>query len=993
MKRFLCVFLCFFLLAGSALAQTTQKEKSTGTPPKTDDDATGQLVYDSADEAGVVVNVPEPGDLSAEESAAFAVNPLDVVLVLDCSGTMERANHRNGKILLSYAQDAAVMFCDTLFSLNPNSRVSVVQYETTASVVSGFVGASSQNALETQIRGIRLGNRTNTGGGYALANRLLDEGRREGVNRVVLMLSDGQANEGAADPLAYAVGQGMSAAERGRVYTIGLVGGLNESEKRYTRAALNAGYETQYYEVDFDQVADVSAQLASVFVTIATSGGASEDTISYRMYVDGGMDVRVENASGDYLSGAPEDYRERSSFGVIATLGDNMDQKLVVLRDGDYNVRLHGYTTGAGMFTLSQIRGSVGAETRMLGQYVDTHPALCYIITIKDGLATIQNASYEPLDPDALDPFTGARTQGLHMPAAGVTVRECSLRAAPDPQAKQIDELNINTITEVFAVDPETGWYFVGVVDERIYRGWVRGKDLTVTGYVPNMIWLEGQYTIATDAQSRYAPLDIALEATPISAGATLALKHAERDIDNNEWVYVETTISNRKAYVYLPASCLESWTPRTADGFRMGYAAASCMWRKVTDGNGFTEIMWAAPHAAGGVVLSGRSSSKRGAINATQGDRDSFVIKLAPDGAFERVVTSGGSGWDSYHCIVPTDGGYLVSGVSRSNNGDFADIWNPISHTNKASATTKYTNALIGMLDEAFDIRWMQSFGVGTTSYGFDMVLELADGTIAGVGWMKKSEHGVLAGNGMQDFYVVKMTRGGNVIAMRNYGGGYDEVPDSGVATPDGGLIMVGSRGGSDLDGYILVLDANLNMVSECTYGGKGEDTFDNVRLLPDGTFLVTGFTNSPSGNGVGDSKGGYDFWAMNIDSLGKPIWVRRYGGSGDEILCGTTVLEDGSCLLVGSTTSIDGDARAAKRASTKPDAWVLCINEFGRPLWQYGCGGGGEDYFNTAAVDPADGGIVLAGTYNYKSTTDARGYIVKIMPPAYMNTRERVF
>lgn len=103
-------------------------------------------------------------------------------------------------------------------------------------------------------------------------------------------------------------------------------------------------------------------------------------------------------------------------------------------------------------------------------------------------------------------------------------------------------------------------------------------------------------------------------------------------------------------------------------------------------------------------------------------------------------------------------------------------------------------------------------------------------------------------------------------------------------------------------------------------------------------------------------------------------------YGGSGDEELCGTTVLDDGTCLLVGYTRSKDGDVMGADARAK--DAWAICIDEAGRLLWQYATGLNGNDYFNTATIDPLDGGYVLAGTCENTNDSNAKGLVVKLQP-----------
>lgn len=153
----------------------------------------------------------------------------------------------------------------------------------------------------------------------------------------------------------------------------------------------------------------------------------------------------------------------------------------------------------------------------------------------------------------------------------------------------------------------------------------------------------------------------------------------------------------------------------------------------------------------------------------------------------------------------------------------------------------------------------------------------------------------------------------------------------------------------------------------------------FDNVPALEGGTYLVTGFTDSPLGNGVGIPRGGFDFWAMNIDSSGRSIWGKRYGGSKDEELFGTAVLHEEGILLVGLTASGDGDVKGS--AGKSQAAWAVCIDISGRILWEYAGVMAGDEYFNTATVDPADNCCMLAGVCNVKGKT-AVGLAVKLPP-----------
>lgn len=944
------------------------------------DSVISSAVYDAVESAGRVVSSDAPEE-AAQCADDAALVPVEVVLVLDASGSMDRRNPVNHKALLSYAQDAAIAFSKTLYAVNPNSRVAVVSYADGAQIVSGFTEENEQNQLYAAIRGITLGNMTNTGGGMTQAVSLLDSECTPDCQRMVLLLSDGLANEGAEDPIQYAVEQGYAAAERGLVYTIGLVGGMDESSRRITRQTLAAGYETRYFEVDFDEVADITANLASIFMTIAMSGSMrNTDATFYRLWVDGSMDLYIENDEGEYLSSAAWNYKDTASFGVFWILGDDMDEKLVLLHEGNYRISLHGSTTGRGLYALTELHGRAAEERELIRQNVQTHPAMCHTLRLIDGVLTFTDESYNPLDIYAIDPFTGERTRGLEIPAPGRISAEVTVCAYPSKDGTEICKLGKNTSVGVLAHDPDSEYVFIVFPDGngQACRGWVPATAVSVEGYVPEMIWLDIAAELSVKAVSHRIPHGLSPEADALAAGQKIIVRHAERDISGNEWLYVQP--DGELSLVYVPAGCVKNWQIQTTEGFRLGYASAQYAWR-VAFGGGYTEVMWVIPQKDdSGVVLSGRTTSGKKPFSQNRGERDAFVVMLDSRGAIEEAVTAGGSDVDSYHCILAAEDGYYVSGITRSNNGDFAGAWDASSTTGKVGKTAGRSNALIARLNEDFSTRWVKSFGSGDASYGFDMVIQLADGNIAGVGWMTASSKGTLRGSGKQDFYVVKLTPDGEVLGTACFGGRENDVPDSAVATPDGGLIMTGcTRGGGTADGLILVLDSDMNIVNQCIYGGSGEDIFDNVRALDDGTYLVTGFTDSPSGNGVGNPKGGTDFWAMNIDSLGRSIWVKRYGGSGDEELCGTTILEDGTSLLLGYTTSDDGNVSGA--TGNSKDAWAICIDGNGRMLWQYASGLAGDDAFNAAAIDPQDGSYVLAGLCNEKSSS-AEALVVKLLP-----------
>lgn len=972
--RLAALLLALILAAGTALADLNVIRKGT-------DSAVYGAVEDTG---GYVVNMVEPS-FSGSEQIRYSITPLDVVIVIDTSGSMgEKAS--SGKNLLAFATEAAEKFVDVLMAVNPASRVGLVAYDTAAEDVLPLTGLNDQPAIGRALNGLRLGSLTNQTDGLQHAAAMLQD-KREDAQGIVLLLTDGRFNEGGHPKTA-----GYTAAAKGLVYTVGLVGNLNETERNYVRDGLACGYQTSYFEVDFTTMDGAGLnELTTSFMSVAmaascysASGGTLTDpgidSASYVLRVDGPMDVRVvADGSKDILCSAHDGYCDKAEFGSISVLGTEMNQKVLVLRPGHYGITLQGSGVGRASYDLRSIAGLAARETRLTALTVTASPAQVCYLDVTEGKCAVTDLSWNPLDHKAVDPFTGRRTRGTRLAASGRVSAAVTPVAWTENGASLGDKLKKNDSVQVLARDPATGMLLISYVNAagRLTRGWVKDGAVTPDGYVPDLVRDDPvRFTLPKGTAAYRAPTDSSAQALTLSGDTGAVLIHAEHDVYGREWAYLLLDGGKTRTAAYVQAGGIPGWKAVAPKDFRIAYETPVFVWENRLGGSGFTEVMWVAPQWDGsGVAVSGRTSSKSGDLKARYDERDAMALLVAPDGTVERAVTAGGTGLDSYHCIVPCEDGFFVSGVTRSNNKDFEGIWDTQTYDGKLSATTKRTNALIGRLNPDLSIRWMKSFGTGNVSNGFDMVVRLADGHIAGAGWMTNSRNFRLSTNGKQDFFAVKLTENGDVLAMNNYGGGNDDVPDSAAATPDGGLIMVGNNGGDGAGaGLIVFTDGDLNLTDRITYGERGVNIFDNVRDLGDGTWLVTGFTTA-----VGH--GGKDFWVLRLDGQGRILWSKTYGGSKDEELRGTCILSDGTAVLVGDTKSADGDVQGA--VGTGRNAWAICIDMNGRILWQYTAGAGGDNWFNSAAEDPADGTLVLGGVCAYQSDKNAKGFLVKVQLP----------
>jgi Ca-activated chloride channel family protein len=196
--------------------------------------------------------------------------PINVALVLDRSGSM------SGEPLAA-ARDAALRFASFLTA---RDRLSVVAFDDDVDLLFG-PGPGNDPAAERAIRRITERGSTNLSGGWIEGHRQVSRGLLQGTNRVIL-LTDGQANEGIVDPQALR-SLAIGAAEN-RVSTtcIGFGPAFNEDLLQAMAEGGNGRFwyvenpdqMTGSFEGEVEGLVSLAAQNLSVEVTLTHPGVA-----------------------------------------------------------------------------------------------------------------------------------------------------------------------------------------------------------------------------------------------------------------------------------------------------------------------------------------------------------------------------------------------------------------------------------------------------------------------------------------------------------------------------------------------------------------------------------------------------------------------------------------------------------------------------------------------------------------------------------------------
>lgn len=185
---------------------------------------------------------------------------------------------------------------------------------------------------------------------------------------------------------------------------------------------------------------------------------------------------------------------------------------------------------------------------------------------------------------------------------------------------------------------------------------------------------------------------------------------------------------------------------------------------------------------------------------------------------------------------------------------------------------------------------------------------------------------------------------------AIRILGDSLDNRLSAGVALPGGRLVVAGETTTSigDLDGWLLLIDANGDVLWSRTLGGQADDSFTSVTLAANGDLVAAGSTRSYGA-------GGSDAWVVRLQLDGVIVWQKSLGQPSDDF--GYDVAADpvGGFVMAGVW---------GPEAAAFPSGWFVDIRENGTTQREmYGpVRGLDSSAFATVSIT-ADRGLFLGG------------------------------
>jgi len=353
-------------------------------------------------------------------------------------------------------------------------------------------------------------------------------------------------------------------------------------------------------------------------------------------------------------------------------------------------------------------------------------------------------------------------------------------------------------------------------------------------------------------------------------------------------------------------------------------------------------------------------------------GNADVWLIHIDTVGNMLWENCYGGSGGDwPLKLIRVSENEYYLYAMSNSTDGD-------VQSENRGN-----TDIWIVKMNGNGDIIWERCYGSSHSEEGRTAQL-CPDGGLLLLSRVTTADGDVSEYFGSSDIWLTKIDSLGNIEWEKTYGNQYlDNVIDilltsdscillTGANDKAGGMVTCHPNADYATDVWLLKLDMLGNIIWQGCYGGTYYDLAKRVVEVSDG-YIIAASTNSNDGDvsgyhGVPGEPGKKDIWVFKINFEGNLLWQRCFLGGGYESLKYFSQTENGSFIIIGSTSSNDSDVSGNHSTPGERDIWMFEFSDGGELLWQRCYGGWRQEGLEgTPVYKISDYNYVIAANTNY--------------------------
>lgn len=281
----------------------------------------------------------------------------------------------------------------------------------------------------------------------------------------------------------------------------------------------------------------------------------------------------------------------------------------------------------------------------------------------------------------------------------------------------------------------------------------------------------------------------------------------------------------------------------------------------------------------------------------------------------------------------------------------------------------------------QSFNIEWQSCFGGSNWETSYD-ILSVDDGYLI-AGSTRSDDGDISYFNGMSDIWLVKISKSGDLLWEKTYGGSKGEGSTRILKAGEGSFYIIGASNSSDgdisydpypttWDLWILKIDSEGNILWEEIYGGNGDETVWTGTTTDDGGLVALVWTGSNDGD-VSNHYGLYDAWLLKVNSDGEKQWDFTLGSPGQDVGQAIIQTSDGGFLVGISSILFEGGNITCTPHNTDYSEAVLVKLDANLNIEWDRCYGGSNSEGVTTIIEKSDGYVF--GGFTYSNDGDVSG------------------
>jgi len=267
---------------------------------------------------------------------------------------------------------------------------------------------------------------------------------------------------------------------------------------------------------------------------------------------------------------------------------------------------------------------------------------------------------------------------------------------------------------------------------------------------------------------------------------------------------------------------------------------------------------------------------------NESTGNNDAWVFSLNRHGEVMWSHTYGGDLEDHARALTLTsDGGFLLAGFSESYRKGGRDIW-------------------VVRLNAVGEMLWQNNYGGTGNEEAYDLIQTSDEGFLIG-GYQRYSKS-----ENKADMLLVKIDRNGEGTWRKHFKSKGNDIVEKVLELPSGEYFAAGwaySNKNMSLDGKLLKVSRSGQLIWDRFYGGKSKDAIYDIKSTEDGDYVMVGQTASYSKSD--------DVWLLKISEQGQLRWQKSSSGEKDDYAHAVAATRDKGFALVGGTKSFSRGGR----------------------------------------------------------------------------------